>query len=283
MRDYLARLLGHTLVGELIEHILPIFYGEGANGKSTLLDLTLHALGDYAGMAAPGLLTAKNFDAHPTEIADLHGLRLARLDETDEGRRLAEGAVKRLTGDRRQKARRMREDFWEFDVSHTFIMLTNYKPLVQGTDEGIWRRLRLVPFTIVIPKAERDENLPKRLEQEHSAVLTWLVNGCTQWQQHGLQEPETVRQATDDYRAESDAIGRFLNETCILKPGYRVQSSALFTTWSRWCHTEGLEPGTNKSFTTSLQNRGYDAAKSNGRKTWQGIGLPTTESEKFPQ
>lgn len=280
MRSYLARLLGHTLVGELIEHVLPIFYGDGANGKSTLLDVILDALGDYAGMAAPGLLTAKSFDAHPTEIADLFGLRLARLDETDDGRRLAEGTVKRLTGDRRQKARRMRENFWEFDVSHTFVMLTNHKPLVVGSDEGIWRRLRLIPFSVVIPESERDEKLPERLGKELDAVLAWLVAGCASWQEpEGFAEPETVLEATAEYRAESDALGRFVDECCDQHPNWKIQSSTLFKAWTRWCNTEGIEPGTNKAFSTSLQNRGFDTTKIRGRMTWSGIALNITESE----
>ncbi|MEL6985348.1 MAG: phage/plasmid primase, P4 family, partial [Actinomycetota bacterium] len=248
VRQFLSRLLGHALVGQLVEHVLPIFWGDGANGKSTLLDAVLAALGDYGGSAAPGLLTARNFDAHPTEIADLFGLRLARLDETDDGRRLAEGTVKRLTGDRRQKARRMRENFWEFDASHTFVMLTNHKPLVAGTDEGIWRRLRLIPFAVVIPEAERDEHLPDRLASELDAVLAWLVAGCQAWQRQGLDEPTAVVEATAAYRAESDAVGRFLTERCLQAAGLKIQSSVLFTAWSRWCIGEGLEPGTSKSF-----------------------------------
>jgi putative DNA primase/helicase len=285
MRAYLARLLGHALVGQLVEHILPIFWGDGANGKSTLLDVVLAALGDYAGMAAPGLLTARNFDAHPTEIADLFGLRLARLDETDEGRRLAEGTVKRLTGDRRQKARRMRENFWEFDASHTFIMLTNHKPLVNGTDEGIWRRLRLIPFTTVIPEHQRDETLPDTLSEETHIVLAWLVHGCTAWQTNGLDDPDTVADATAAYRAESDAIGRFLDERCNLHPAFRTQSAHLFTGWTRWCVGEGLDPGTNKAFTSALEERGYDRAKSSGRMVWNGITLATdnTDSDDEPQ
>jgi putative DNA primase/helicase len=278
MRTYLARLIGHTLVGELVEHVLPIWWGDGANGKSTLLDVILGALGDYASMAAPGLLTARSFDAHPTEIADLFGLRLAGLDETDDGRRLAEGTVKRLTGDRRQKARRMRENFWEFDTSHTFVMLTNHKPLVAGTDEGIWRRLRLIPFQVVIPKEERDEHLPTRLERELDIVLAWLVAGCLAWQRRGLDEPATVVEATDAYRAESDAIGRFLAERCVQAPTLKAQSSALFAAWSRWCVGEGLEAGTNKGFTTALHNRGFDTVKSKGRMVWQDLGLASEET-----
>jgi putative DNA primase/helicase len=280
MRHYLARLLGHALVGRLVEHVLPIFWGDGANGKSTLMDAVLASLGDYAAAAAPGLLTARNFDAHPTEIADLFGLRLARLDETDDGRRLAEGTVKRLTGDRRQKARRMRENFWEFDASHTFVMLTNHKPLVQGVDEGIWRRLRLVPFAVVIPERERDEHLPDRLTLELDAILAWLIAGCDTWQRDGLNEPIQVIEATAAYRAESDAVGRFLNDCCHQQPACRVQSAALFTTWTRWCSQEGLDPGTNKTFTAALQNRGYDATKSHGRMVWHGIGLAMNGSEE---
>ena len=282
MRTYLARLLGHALVGRLVEHVLPIFWGDGANGKSTLMDAVLAALGDYAAAAAPGLLTARNFDAHPTEIADLFGLRLARLDETDDGRRLAEGTVKRLTGDRRHKARRMREDYWEFDASHTFVMLTNHKPLVQGSDEGIWRRLRLIPFGVVIPEHERDEHLPDRLTLELDAILAWLVAGCADWHHHGLNEPATVTEATAAYRAESDAIGRFLTERCYQRPTCRVQSTALYSAWTSWCHTEGLDPGTTKTFTTALQNRGYDTTKSHGRMIWQGLGLTTPTEHDTP-
>ena len=280
MRHYLARLLGHALVGRLVEHVLPIFWGDGANGKSTLMDAVLAALGDYAAAAAPGLLTARSHDSHPTEIADLFGLRLARLDETDDGRRLAEGTVKRLTGDRRQKARRMREDFWEFDASHTFVMLTNHKPLVHGGDEGIWRRLRLVPFTVVIPENERDEHLPDRLTLELDAILAWLVTGCHAWQRGGLNEPAQVTDATAAYRAESDALGRFLDDCCHQQPTCRVQSTALFTTWTRWCLGEGLDPGTTKTFAAALQNRGYDATKSHGRMVWQGLGLITDSDQE---
>ena len=150
----------------------------------------------------------------PPKIADLFGLRLARLDETDDGRRLAEGTVKRLTGDRRQKARRMRENFWEFDASHTFVMLTNHKPLVQGADEGIWRRLRLVPFAVVIPEAERDENAPRPTDPRSSTPSSpGSSTAASPVADHKASTtPTQVVEATAAYRAESDAVGRFLSE-----------------------------------------------------------------------
>lgn len=281
MRSFLARLVGHGLEGRVVVHILPIFYGAGANGKGTFINAVLHALGDYADAADPDLLTARTFDAHPTGVADLFGLRLAVLHEGDAGRRLAEGTVKRLTGGDRVKARRMREDFWAFDPSHTFLMLTNHKPLVQGTDEGIWRRLRLVPWDVVVPASERDEELGDRLAMEADAILAWLVAGYRDWHEHGLDEPEPVLTATAAYRAESDAIGRFLNERCTVGAHYYVRSGELFGAWSAWCTAEGEEPGTSKAFTTELQNRGFDAPKkTRTANVWRGIGLAAENAEE---
>jgi putative DNA primase/helicase len=274
MRAYLARLFGHALEGRVSEHLLPICWGDGANGKGTFINAVLAALGDYADAADPELLTARTFDAHPTGNADLFGLRLAVLHEGDAGRRLAEGTVKRLTGGDRIKARRMREDFWHFDPSHLFVMLTNHKPIITGTDEGIWRRTRLLPWPEVIPEEERDEHLGDRLALEKDAVLGWLVAGYRDWRQLGrLAEPDQVTQATAKYRADSDAIGRFIDGRCLLAAGYRTRSAELYGEWCKWCATEGEEPGTNKAFTTALQNRGHDIGKTNVGMVWKGIGL----------
>jgi putative DNA primase/helicase len=274
MRAFLARLLGHALEGRVTSHVLPIFHGEGGNGKSTLVDAVMAALGDYADAVDSGLLTARSFDAHPTGVADLCGLRLAVLHETDKGRHLAEGTVKRLTGGDRLKARRMREDFWSFDPSHTFVMLTNHKPIVTGTDEGIWRRLRLVPWDVVIPAADQDEELAAKLTAELPAVLAWLVAGYRDWRAGGLADPEPVIAATTAYKDESDVIGRFIAQRCLTGPHFRVGSTDLFTAWSKWCADEGEDPGTQTAFAVALVNRGYNKGKdSAGRKRWTGIGL----------
>lgn len=273
MRDFLARLLGHALEGRVVAHILPIMWGAGANGKSTLVDVVTAALGDYAAPADPDLLTARTFDAHPTGTADLFGLRLAVLHEGDAGRRLAEGTVKRLTGGDPVKARRMREDFWTFTPSHTFVMLTNHKPIVGGTDEGIWRRLRLVPWDVVIPPEERDENLGDKLAAELEAVLAWLVRGYQDWHRRGLDEPQPVVEATESYRAESDALGQFIEQRCLTGPHFTASASDLFSAWQRWCSAEGHDPGTQTAFASSLQSKGLDNYTSKGRRRWRGIGL----------
>jgi len=271
MRDYLARLLGHTLEGRVTTHILPIFHGEGGNGKGTLIGAVLSALGDYADAADPDLITAKTFDAHPTGVADLYGLRLAVLHESDAGRRLAEGTVKRLTGGDRLKARRMREDFWHFDPSHTFVMLTNHKPLVTGTDEGIWRRLRLVPWPVVVPKDEQDPELGSKLSLELGAVLAWLAAGYADWHANGLADPDAVTVATGAYRSESDALGRFLTDQT-MNHG-QAKSSELFTAWSKWCAVEGHDPGSQTAFSNALTERGYDKKSTMTGKFWLGLSL----------
>lgn len=277
MRDFLARLFGHALLGKVYEHVLPVFYGSGANGKTTLVEAIASVLGDYAGTVEPGLLLDRG-ETHPTGTAALHGLRLAVTHETDEGRRLAEGTVKRLTGGDKITARRMREDFWTFDPSHSLVMHTNHKPVVRGDDEGIWRRLRLIPFAVTIPEEERDHELPDKLALEREGILAWLINGYTQWRQAGLDDPQPVRDATASYRGESDMLSLFLGECCTENPTVSVRSQMLYDAWTDWCRREGVEhPGSQVMFARRLTDRGYDKQHTRTGKYWHGIGLLDTD------
>jgi putative DNA primase/helicase len=174
----------------------------------------------------------------------------------------------------------MREDFWSFDPSHTFLMLTNHKPLIGGTDEGIWRRLRLVPFDVVVPPEERDEELPAKLALELEAVLAWLVAGHQDWRARGLADPEQVTEATESYRAESDALARFLAQRCVAGHG-TVSSKELFAAWSKWCADEGEESGTQTAFASALQNKGFDNYTLSGRRRWRGISLAADDEGNF--
>jgi putative DNA primase/helicase len=273
MRAYIARVAGHALTGQVAEHVLPIFYGIGGNGKSTFIRAVLAALGDYAGPADPELLVARSFDAHPTGVADLFGKRVAVVDESDNGRRLAEATVKRLTGGDKLKARRMREDFWEFEPSHTFLMLTNHKPVITGTDEGIWRRIALVPWDVVIPRDEYDLELDDKLKGELDAVLAFMVRGFVDYRSSGLNPPETARQATAEYRDESDAVARFIEELCELDPDLKSRSEDLYRRWVCWCEAEGEEKGTNKAFSLELENRGFNKRRTSAGYVWRGLGM----------
>lgn len=281
MRDFLGRLFGHALLGKVVEHVLGIFYGTGANGKTTLVEAVTSVFGNYGDTIEPGLLIDRG-ETHPTGTSDLFGLRLAVTHETDAGRRLAESTVKRLTGGDRIKARRMREDFWSFKPSHSIIMATNHKPVVRGTDEGIWRRLRFIPFDVVIPEQERDGTLPEKLTHEADGILAWIIAGYHQWRDHRLAEPEQVSAATTAFRHESDMLGLFLEERCVLSSAMVVQSSELYTAWFDWCRNENHEPGTQTAFSRTLQDRGFDPPKKNGygRMIWRGIGLNGGDSDE---
>lgn len=280
MRAFLARLLGHTLPGVVVEHVLAILHGVGANGKSTLAEVVSDALGDYATAADPDLLIDTG-DTHPTGVADLFGTRFVTTTATDSGRRLAEATVKRLTGGDRIKARRMREDFWEFVPSHSIVMLTNHRPIVRGDDEAIWRRMRVVPFDVIVPKAEQDGHLKDKLREEIDGILTWLVAGCLAWQHSGLEEPERVQEATASYRHDSDTLGAFLEKRCLTYTHSHVKSSELFAAWQGWCRTQGVgDTGTQKAFSLAMESRGFTKAKSNGVIRFHGVDLAATDEEQ---
>jgi putative DNA primase/helicase len=282
MRDFLARLFGHALLGTVVEHVLPVLYGVGANGKTTLVEAVTGVFGDYGRPIDPGLLIDRG-EVHPTGTAALFGLRLAVTHETDEGRKLAEGTVKRLTGGDKITARYMRQDFFDFDPSHSIVMHTNHKPVVRGTDEGIWRRLRFVPFGVVIPDDEQDRKLPERLIAEADGILSWLVAGYRGWQDRGLAEPKQVTEATTAFRGESDELGLFLEERCRLNAGpyAKVVSSELFAAWVSWCKRENVEAGTQAAFSRAMRDRGHDKTKDGvGRIVWTGIDLYADEADE---
>ncbi len=275
VRAFLARLFGHALLGTVREHLLPILTGTGSNGKSTLIETVQTAFGDYAISAEPELLVERG-SVHTTGQADLLGVRLAVCSETDKGRRLAAATVKRLTGGDKIRARRMRQDFIEFDASHTVVMVTNHKPPVAGDDPALWRRLRVVPFDVVV--ANPNKRLKEQLAVELPAVLAWLVAGYRDWHDNGLDEPAVVVSATDAYRSSSDVLGRFLEERCILSPAARVKARELFGSWSSWCHLNGEEVSTEKAFAESLLNRGFEKKRSNGA-VYLGLGLAAEDDQ----
>ncbi|MEV4672188.1 phage/plasmid primase, P4 family [Actinomadura sp. NPDC049382] len=274
VRRFVQRLFGYALLGQVREHVLPIFTGVGKNGKSTLLDVVSEALGDYAISAEPDLLVDKG-GAHPTGQADLLGARLAVCSETDKGRRLAAATVKRLTGGDKVRARRMRQDFFEFDPSHTIIMVTNHKPVVSGDDPAMWRRIFVVPFDVVVETP--DPRLPERLALELPAVLAWAFEGYRAYEELGLEAPEKVQQRTDAFRSESDTLGRFLDERTVSSPHAHVRARDLFTEWSQWCHQFGEEAGTEKAFAEAMGLRGLQKKKTAQGMVYRGVGLAAND------
>ena len=232
--DYLQRLAGYWATGAIREHILPVFYGSGGNGKSVYLNSIQSVLGSFTMKAGKSFLMATKHEQHPTACADLYRKRLAIAIETDENRRLDEALVKELTGGDRVRARRMREDFWEFSPTHKLVLCTNHKPRVFGTDDGIWRRISLVPFTVQIPPDEQDPELTNKLRDESSGILNWIIAGCVKWQADGLTRPKAVEAATAEYRTDSDTIGEFLYEKCVIADESYATGKQLFDAYKDW-------------------------------------------------
>src|SRR5215210_4975916 len=261
LRAFFKKLCGYALTGDVSEQLLAVLYGTGANGKSTVLNALLTVLGDYGMQAAPDLLVAKKGN-HPTELADLFGMRFVASIEVEDGSRLAESLVKQLTGGDRVKARRMRQDFWEFEPTHKVLMACNHKPQVRGTDNAIWRRIKLVPFTETIPPAEQDKHLPDKLRAEAAGILAWAVEGCLEWRREGLQAPEEVREATGAYRAEMDLLGAFLRECCRKDPDENTGTQDLYKAYRLWCEEGGERPEGKRKFSSRLKERGYESRRS---------------------
>jgi P4 family phage/plasmid primase-like protien len=274
LRAFFKKLCGYALAGDTSEHVLPVLYGTGANGKSTILNALLGAAGEYGTQAAPDLLIAKR-GSHPTELADLFGMRLVASIEVEDGRKLAESLVKQLTGGDRVKARRMRQDFWEFEPTHTVFMAVNHKPIVRGTDHAIWRRIRLIPFTETIAAADQDRQLPTKLRAELPGILAWAVEGCLQWQREGLQAPEEVRKATAGYRSEMDILGDFLADRCYRGERLKVAKDELYKAYQLWCDDAGERTESKRKFGMLLKDRGIEDGRNAERtqRIWKGIGL----------
>lgn len=268
---FVQRLLGYCLTGDVREHVLPIFWGSGANGKSTLLDTIAYVMGDdYSAKAPDELLMEKRGDRHPTERATLFGRRLVVASETDGGRRLAEATVKKLTGDGKIPARRMREDYWEFDPTHKLILVTNHKPIVYGRDLGIWRRLLLIPFTAKFEGKAADLELPAKLRDERDGILRWLVEGCLAWQREGLNPPESVRLATREYQDSQDTLKEFIEEVCIECAG-ETKVGDVFKAYRNWSEARNERPMSMVAFGNAMAENGID--KERKRNGWHYLRI----------
>jgi putative DNA primase/helicase len=222
----------------------------------------------------PDLLMVKKGNAHPTERADLFRKRFVVCIEADEGRRIAEGLVKEMTGGDRMRARRMREDFWEFAPTHKLWLAANHKPTIRGTDYGIWRRVKLIPFTVTIPPERRDKTLPEQLAAERSGILNWALAGCAEWQKRGLADPPEVTAATDQYRQEQDVLGAFLDECCVVAANAQAPAGELYAAYRQWCEANGEDSVNQRNFGTRLTERGIGRTRrGDGRIVRTGVGL----------
>lgn len=273
LMGFLQRAIGYSLTGETREQCLFVLHGSGANGKSTFLDVLQTLLGDYAQSTPSASLLAKDrHDGIPNDIARLRGARLVTAVEIGEGKRLNEELIKRLTGQDLMTARFLHAEFFDFKPEFKLFIACNHLPTIRGTDHAIWRRVKLLPFTVTIPDEQQDKELPAKLHAEVPGILAWAVHGCLDWQNGGLRTPPEVIAATAGYRASMDVIGRFIDECCLVSPSVQVKASELYDIFKKWCEACNEYAGSLTVFGDRLGEKGFGKRKSN--VVWYlGIGL----------
>jgi putative DNA primase/helicase len=279
MISFIQRMLGYSLTGDTREQILPICFGVGANGKTTLLGLFLEMLGDYATATSTSMLMVKRNESIPCDLAALKGARFVTASEVEDGQRFAESKVKELTGGDLITARHLYGDPFTFKPNFKIWLCVNHKPTIRGTDTGIWRRIRLIPFTVVITKDKQDKSLPQKLREDLPGLLAWAVAGCLEWQKNGLGVPDAIEQATDGYKEEMDVLGQFLNERCTVHEDMAVQSSKLYEAWKSWCAANGEAERSNKWLTQRMEEKGFISRRRNTGVWFLGIGLNDADDD----
>jgi putative DNA primase/helicase len=255
--DFLQRAVGYTLTGNTGEQCLFFLYGTGSNGKSVFLEILKELTGDYGIAASMQTLMVSKQQGIPNDIARLAGKRFVAVGETEDGARLRESLLKDLTGGDTITARFLRHEFFDFRPQFKLWIRGNHKPQIRGTDEGIWRRIHLIPFAVPIPQAERDPQLLDKLRLELPGILAWAVQGCLKYRQLGLRPPKQVEQATKEYREEMDVIGDFLSERCATERHATVSAKYLYQSYRAWCEESGAYPLPQRRFGASLSERGY--------------------------
>jgi putative DNA primase/helicase len=275
LQSFLQRYIGYCCSGVTDEHVFVFAYGTGANGKGTFINTIAKLLGDYAAIADMNTFLASNTERHPTDLAKLHGARLVIAQETHRGRHWDEPKIKALTGGDTITARFMRMDFFDYRPTFKLFIAGNHRPRLSNVDEAMRRRLLLVPFVVQIPPAERNTDLPRKLEAEWPAILRWCIDGCSQWQQAGLAPPATVRDATDAYFADEDTVKQWL-EDCTHDGGQFAftRIAELFASWKLWCEDRNTKPGSARALAEALADRGFLRARDNeGQRGFRNLTI----------
>jgi putative DNA primase/helicase len=270
---FLQKAVGYTLTGDTSEQVLFLLYGTGANGKSTFLEVLRDLLGGYAQQTDFTTFLARKSDKVRNDVARLCGARLVTAVEVESGQRLDEALVKQVTGGDTITARFLYQEFFEFTPQFKLFLAANHKPVIWGTDHAIWRRIRLIPFDVTIPPAERDKDLLAKLRAELSGILAWAVQGCLAWQREGLGVPKEIDFATESYREEMDPVGAFLEDCCVLDPQAKISTGTLYEAYMAWCNQSGESVMGRNAFSARLGERGFTKVRLSNSRGWAGLSL----------
>ena len=280
--EYLQRLMGMCLTGDICARVFPIFHGSGFNGKSVFVDTICLLMGDYGWEAPQGLLAEKHDQSHPTDIASLVGKRLVTVNETKANMMLRTSLVKQMTGDQTMSARFMRQDNFTFKTTHKTILSTQNRPRIMETANAIWDRVHLVPWPYRVPKEDQNPHLTEQLKSEWPGVLNWLLEGCQKWQEGdgALEPPDSIKTATQEYRESSDILADFVDEALILNmPEESTKRvTELYKRYRKYTKDNEIErPINQRNFNEYFRIKGvrYGQKKINGKnvKVWFGMGL----------
>jgi putative DNA primase/helicase len=271
---YLQRVAGYLLTGDTREQCFFVFHGSGSNGKSTLLRVLAELLGDFATVARMETWTAQLRKAGgPSEdIARLQGARMVSSVESDQGQRLSESLIKELTGQDRVSARNPHERSFEFQPQFKPILVCNHKPVIRGSDDAIWRRVKLVPFEQKFTKT-KDKTLFNKLLDELPGILQWAIRGCIKWQKTGLAEPQSVRTATENYKHDSDELGQFIEDRCATGKKLSAPASDLYGAYKSWAIKNGHFVLSNKTFAQRITERGFEKDRKTAGVSYRGLAI----------
>jgi P4 family phage/plasmid primase-like protien len=281
-QDYLSgfqSMCGYTLLGTNPRQVMFILYGRGRNGKSKTIEVLARLLADYAVNIASDSLMAKRYENARSDLARLAGARLATAAEGTEGARMDESIIKQLTGEYSITVRKLYENEFEFTPVAKIWMTTNHEPVIPGTDDGIWRRIWMVPFSVQIPEEKCDPEIAAKLLAESSGILNWCLAGLAHYYENGsrLVQPRKVLQATANLRTVSDTVGLFLAGECAFEAGAMLSRSAFREMFEKWCSEEGIRRvPSGKKVAEALRERGVvDGGRTTSDRFWSGIRWKT--------
>ena len=269
---YVQKAVGYSLTGSTAEQCAFFLYGTGRNGKSTFIDVLRELFGDYARNIQPETIMIKNNNGINSDIARLKGARLVTTVEPNEGLKLNEGLLKQLTGGDIITARKLYAEEFEFKAEFKLWIATNHKPIIRGTDLGIWRRVHMIPFTVVIPENEVDKQLTEKLMQELDGIFLWALRGLAMYNKEGLEMPTAVRQAVDEYKKEMDVVSRFLDECTEKAFAKSVKASDLYQVYTNWCSQYGEYQMSNTKFGKEIMQK-YERVRRNDGMYYVGMEL----------
>lgn len=269
--DYIQRAVGYSLTGFVQEHCLFLCYGTGRNGKSVLLNTISAVLGDYAA-GTPFSTFEMNYATSTNDLAALRGKRFVSARETQEARRLNEARVKAVTGGDPITSRFLYAEFFTYYPQFKVWLAVNHKPIIRDTSEGMWSRVRLIPFTVSFWGRE-DKTLDEKLNQELSGILNWAIEGCLKWQNMGLAEPKPVVEATEEYRAESDQVAMFLEDCTVETPNATCRTKELYERYVAWCEANGERELSANAFGRKITEKGIVREHGKNGDFYAGVGI----------